>query len=139
MILILDFGHDWLAFGAVEGGKSRWRRVAAGTSAFRALRRVLQEFELDRRAPTGVAVVLRERREGAPYVAWSTVRQAVAMGNTLAFAWGAPAAAIRVQGTEKPDELGVLAVQALAKAKPGDWIRAVYSGEPNITKPKSKL
>jgi len=136
MILILDFGHDWLAFGAVEGGKSHWRRVAAGTSAFRAWRRVQREFGCDRRSPTGVAVVLRERREGAPPVPWSTVRQAVAMGNTLAFAWGAPVAAVVAPAGEKPEALAVLAVQALAKAKTGDWVQAAYSGEPHITQPK---
>ncbi len=139
MTLLLDFGANWLRFGALDGRELKWVQAAEGTSAFHGLRQALKKFGLERRLPDAVGVVQFSQREGEPHIPWSTVRSAVAMGNTLAFAWNAPVFAVRLSGEESGDEIAAKCRQASEQAGTGHWASALYDGEPNITKSKKTL
>lgn len=134
MILLLDFGGNWLRFGALDGKGVRWIETAAGTSAFRGLHRALAAFGPGLRRPDAIGVVQFTQRAGEPHVSWSTVRGAVAMGNTLAFAWNAPVFAVKLTGEESDIEIADKCRAAAGRSESGRWVGALYDGEPHITK-----
>jgi len=57
----------------------------------------------------------------------------------LGFAWNVPVSMIKVNGTESKDKLVGLITDMADKAKTGEWVKASYGGEPNITKPKNRI
>ena len=139
MVLLLDHSGERLVFGALGGRKDKWLRTPPVVGGFGPLAKAFKAFGLRRRPPRAVVAALYDRAAGAPHVPWSVVRAAVAAANTLAFAWNVPVAAIRLSGRESRDEVAALALAAAAKAPPGEWISAVYSGEPNISKAKKVI
>lgn len=89
-----------------------------------------------RQRPAVVVCALAEGRGTSFRASWSAVRSAVAVTNGLAFAWGVPAVVVLINGNESFEELAKKTRLAATAAKPRSWVKPVYSGEPNITKPK---
>ncbi len=139
MTLLLDFGANWLRFGALDVKGVRWVETAAGTSAYHGLQRALAAFGLNRRRPDSIGVVQFTQRDGEPHVSWSTVRAAVAMGNTLAFAWNTPVFGVKLTGEETEAGIADKCRLAAGQAEPGRWAGALYDGEPNITRSTKRL
>ena len=142
MVLVVDFDNERRAFGAADKLKIRWFRSAAGDAVRGSLDKALPALGFDRRRPSAVAVMLGERSAvpvaGQPVrnVSWSTVRAAVAAANTLAFAWNVPVITLRLAARPTDKELLAMIRKEAGAAETGNWAAAVYSGEPNITKPK---
>lgn len=144
MVLIIDFGNERLAFGAADGRRIKWFRTAAERGGV-AVAKALRALGFDRRPPAMVAVMLEERRgvqagdRPVRRVSWSTVRAAVAAANTLAFAWNIPVVTLRPSDHPDDRHLSALVDKKAFRPKKGEWAAAVYSGEPNITRPKKTL
>jgi len=139
MILVLEFGNERSWFGAVGDAAAKWLSSPAIIGDMSSLDRSLRALGFSAKPPSCVMAVLADRSAGAPHVSWSAVRQAVAAVNTLAFAWDVPAAAIRSSGRESREEIAELARRASATAKKSEWVSALYSGTPNISKAKKVL
>lgn len=141
MILAIDLSNERLAFGAIDGRGGRWLSASPSRGCHGPLARALHAFGFDRRPPS--AVVLAEYDNGvgdAPRrVSWSGIRAGVALANTLAFSWNAPVISMKLTGRPGDRELAAAAWRQAARAVKGDWARAVYGGEPNITKSKKTL
>ena len=139
MVLYVEYGADACLFGALGARQAVWSSAALVPGDMRPLAKALVKFGLARRRPEAVVAGLADRLAGAAHVPWSTVRAAVAAVNTLGLAWDVPVAAIKLAGTESRDDKVSLVRQAAAQARKGDWISALYSGEPNISKAKKVI
>lgn len=133
MILIVDYRQNQSLLLLADENSVR-RFSAESNGGFHQLDDVLSEIG-EGSQPEGVAVVLLDRSDESAEnkMSWSTVRAAVSMGNSLAFAWGVPAARI------DPDTEGKMVAAArlaLGEAGVSSRVSALYDGEPNITKPK---
>ncbi len=138
MLLYLDLRRDEVTLAAVDARGAKWLVVPGDNMIGRALDKAKKPFGLLRKKPTGV--VLAMNAPGAVRnVSWSGVRQGVATANSLAFAWGVPVAAVGICGDESRQALAEMARRAADGAKLGEWVGAVYSGEPTITKSKNEL
>ena len=82
---------------------------------------------------TGVVGAAGDRRGTA---AWSAIGTAVALGNSLAYAWNVPVVGLPLAGDEKFAEVEEAVRKVAARPRKGAWLKAAYSGEPNITKAK---
>jgi hypothetical protein len=133
MILIVDYRNEQSRLLLAGQGGAR-SFIGGRGQGFVQLEQVLKEMS-GQESPGGVAVVLPgEDSPGSPErLSWSTVRAAVSMANSLAFAWGVPA--VRVPALTD-DELVARASEVIAAAEATDRVSAFYDGEPNITKPK---
>lgn len=130
MILFLDIRTAKSVMGIV-GPRKADRLSSSGKSGIYALlKRADKAHGILTRKPTAVVVATGDRGGSA---SWSAVRTAVALGNSLAFAWGVPLAGLPLDGGETWDEVAVAVRRAAAKAKKNRWLRAAYDGEPNIT------
>jgi hypothetical protein len=136
MVLFLLFGDQGLKIGAVSARETKWFR-SAGRDPYPALGRFI-DFR-GKRSVKAVVCGLADGPDSAWKASWSTVRAAVAMANALALAWGVPVASLPVSGQENESELAEAARRVGLKAKGKGWIRAKYSGQPNITKPKKRF
>lgn len=139
MVLVLEFGNERSWCGAVGDTVAKWRSFTAGVGDLSPLDKALRAFGFFAEPPSCVVTVLADRAAGAPHVSWSVVRQSVATANTLAFAWHAPAAAVRSSGQESREDIAGMARRAAAKANKSEWVRALYSGTPNISTAKKVL
>lgn len=163
MILVIDFDNtkrDILL--AADGAVRRFSSPKGG--GFRGLGDVLEVMRKEgHESADGVAVVLpiggerakeKESERARKSMSWSTVREAVALANALAFAWNVPA--VRIDGAKcgktredrakrncltpydcSDEDLRESAKAALEGAASDARVSATYDGEPNITKPKS--
>ena len=134
MLLYIQFSDKGLVFGSLNQTAVVWKEGPVAKDPFPALVQAMKQFGTIR--PQGVVCGL-PTKEGELKASWSTVRAAVAMVNGLAFAWGVPAASIEINGQESKSELEEK-IRSI-KLVPGFWVKATYSGEPNITKPKRLL
>lgn len=135
MVLLLLFGDKGLKIGAVSAQETKWFR-SAGRDPYPALGRFI-DFRGKRPVKAVVCGLAGPNSEWK--ASWSTVRASVAMANALALAWGVPVASLPVSGRESDRELAEAARQVGSKAKRKGWIKAQYSGNPHITKPKKRL
>lgn len=158
MILFLDIRRDVVTLAAIAPAASgsgaltkkrasapknavKWLVLKGDNKVGAALKKAQTAFGWKRKKPTAVVVamnapgVMQDQRN----VTWSGIRQGVATANALAFAWGVPVAAVEVHGDESREALADGARLVAAKAKAGEWVRASYSAEPNITQPKKVL
>ncbi len=134
MILYIQFCDQGLVFGSLNQTAVVWKEYQANRDPFPSLAKAMKQFGTIR--PQRVVCGL-PAKEGSLKSSWSTVRAAVAMANGLAFAWGVPAVSIEIDGQESKIELEEK-IRSV-KFEPGSWVKATYSGEPNITKPKNCL
>jgi len=131
MILYVQLSEKGIIFGSLNKTAVVWKESKATKDPFPALVRAVKDFGIIK--PKGVVCGL-PAKSGGLRASWSTIRAAVAMSNGLAFAWGVPTATIEVSGEETRKELE----EKIRSAKfgSGTWVKASYSGEPNITAPK---
>ncbi len=141
MILYLDLRRDEVTIAALDANDAktaRWSVLSGDNMIGRALDKAKKAFGLLRKNPSCVVLAVNAP-EAVRNVSWSGVRQGVATANTLAFAWGVPVASVQVCGDESREAVAELALKAAEGAKKGEWISAIYSGEPSITKAKNIL
>ncbi|MBN1585594.1 hypothetical protein JW899_04485 [Candidatus Uhrbacteria bacterium] len=136
MVLFLQIGDQGSVFGLVGGQAAEWMEFSADRNPFPGLSVILERFGEER----PLAVVCGQLAGDNPdfRASWSMGRTAVALANGLAFAWGVPVAALETSGREDRKGLAESIRSAALAAKPGEWIRAAYGGEPNITEPREK-
>jgi hypothetical protein len=132
-ILALDFRNGRYAFMLADGKTLKTVSGPPAKGGFSLLAKAASAWGLRRRPPTAVAVLTAT---GVEKPTWSTMRGAVAVANSLAIAWNAAVFSLEIGGQEKKDELAAKLLEAAASAKPGEWAKPPYGGEPNITKPK---
>lgn len=129
MYLVIDFERGRQAAGLVTKGAAKAVVSAAEGGGFEVLKKAVAAFKLRTRRPDGIVVhVGHEGRD----VTWSTVRAAVAAGNALAFALGVPVAAVSQAPAEGEDAYDFCRARLSGVAE-GEWAKAAYNGEPNIT------
>ncbi len=133
--LYVDLRNGSLRFAAVGPKTAAWSVAPGGAVVGKGLAKALATLGFRRARPSCVAVATGGE-PGSRDVSWSTVRSGVAVGNTLAFAWHVPVVAVAIRGDETPAAVEEAVRRACAGAKAGEWVRAGYSGEPNITTPK---
>ena len=138
MILYLDIRRDEVTIAAVEAKAARWLVVPGDNMIGRALDKAKKGFGLLRKNPACIVLAVNAP-EAVRNVSWSGVRQGVATANSLAFAWGLPVAAVQVCGDEPREAVAEMVRKAAEGAKKGEWLSAIYSGEPTITKAKNIL
>lgn len=138
MILYLDLRRDEVTLAAVDDKGAKWLAVPGDNMIGQALAKAKRPFGLLRKKPACVVVAMNAP-DAVRNVSWSGVRQGVATANSLAFAWGVPVTAVRVCGDEPREALAEMVRKAAIGAQPGEWVSAVYSGEPTITKAKNDL
>ena len=136
MVLFLLFGDKGLKIGALGAKETKWFR-SVGRDPYPALGRFI-DFR-GKRPVKAVVCGLADGPDSDWKASWSTVRSAVAMANALALAWSVPVASLPVSGRESEEGLAAAARQVGLRAKGQGWIRAQYSGQPHITKPKGRL
>jgi hypothetical protein len=133
MVLIIDYRQNESRLLLADGNSVRSFCGERG-AGFDQLNCALDELGKEAR-PDGIAVVLPEKSgTDDVHMSWSTVRAAVSMANSLAFAWGVPAVGF---SGGAGGELVTAAVEALRGADASSRVSAFYDGEPNITKPKA--
>ncbi|MFH1047845.1 MAG: hypothetical protein V1738_06090 [Patescibacteria group bacterium] len=135
MILILDYRQATSALLLADEKSVRRFSDTIG-NGFRQLDEMLNLIG-PKADVQGVAVVLADRTDDSAEnkLTWSTVRAAVSLANSLAFAWGVPA--VRIAPSVVESELVERAKKFLSEANPSSRVSALYDGEPNITKPKA--
>ncbi|KPJ85292.1 hypothetical protein AMJ57_03565 [Parcubacteria bacterium SG8_24] len=136
MTLTVDLNDLEYSIGFGVGGGRRRYVIRPERGAFRLLSRVLGWRMLRRiRTADRIAVAVYGSREGSGGASWSTVRQAVALANTLGFCWNAPVSGIPMTGQEDARERERRLLRRDAE-EAGRWAYPAYSGEPNITRAK---
>jgi len=133
MILFLDIRTAKSTLGMVGPRKADRFSSTGKNGAFGLLKRADKGHRIFSRPPSAVVVATGDRGGSA---SWSAVRTAVALGNSLAYAWGAPIAALPLGGDESWTDVAAKGRAAAKTAKPRKWLKAAYDGEPNITKAK---
>lgn len=133
MILYIDIQNRKSMIGMVGARKAAWITGAPKGGVYALLEKADRRFGIFTKRPT--AVVVASGSEGRD-VSWSAVRTAVAVANTLAFAWGAAVTEVVLEDGDTEKEVAAKIRAAARRAKRGKWLKAMYSGEPNITKAK---
>jgi hypothetical protein len=134
MVLYLDFRNESQVIGLIGEESADWLENAGRRLEFTALAEADRRFGLAKDRPQTVVAAVWPN--GGADVSWSTARTAVAVANALAFAWGVPAVGLEVEGLGRV-ELAA-AIRSAAKDAGADARLSVsYSGDPNITAPKS--
>lgn len=143
MMLIIDFTNEHHRICLLEGRTAKWFDEGASTGRYNLLSRVTKYCDRVEKYPRAIAVTLRVRNQKVEpqthNVSWSTIRAAVAMANTLAFAWNVKVVEVPVSGAETEKELIAAAKAAAEGGKKKVWVKAKYSGEPTITKAKVRV
>lgn len=133
MILYIDIQNRKSTIGLVTARKAEWITSASKGGVYSLLEKADTRFGIFTKRPT--AVVLASGSEGRD-VSWSALRTGVAVANTLAFAWDAVVSGVVREDGDTEKETAAKIRTAAKRAIRGGWRKAVYSGEPNITKPK---
>lgn len=135
MILYLDFRNQTNSMALIgDGADSVWvtsKSRGGAIGLFASLEKKRPDFR--RRMKAVVAAFGEEGRKAS----WSTVRTAVSAANTAAFALDVPVAQMEICEDPKKDGIESMIRLAAKAARKRKWVRAKYSGEPNITKPKA--
>lgn len=133
MILYIDIQNRKSTIGLLGARKAEWITSASKGGVYALLEKADRRFGIFTKRPT--AVVLASGNEGRD-VSWSALRTGIAVANTLAFAWGAVVTGVVREDGDTEKETAAKIRTAAKRAKRGDWRKAMYSGEPNITKAK---
>lgn len=131
MILYIDIQNKKSTVGVVGARHAEWITGTPKGGVYALLEKADKRFGIFTKRPA--VVVVASGSEGRD-VTWSAVRTGVAMANTLAFTWGAVVAEVAVDGNATEKEIAAKVRAAAKRTKPGRWLKATYSGEPNITK-----
>lgn len=147
MIFYLDIRRDLVTLAAIKpaaskAAKGKWLQMKGDNKVGAALAKARRAFGWAGKKRPSAIVVAMNAPDVTPEtrnVSWSGIRQGVATANALAFAWDAPLAAMTVRGDESRETLEGMIRVASTRAKAGEWVRAAYDGEPNITVAKKVL
>jgi hypothetical protein len=137
MWLLLVVSDKGPQVGLISARQAEWFRSRA-RDPFPLLERAFKKLPAAKRRRLAGVVCALPSGQGSAKVSWSAVRAGVALTNALAFGLGMPVAELAYNGDESRDELAAAARTAAKKAKSGAWIKAKYSGKPNITKSNKK-
>ncbi len=131
MILYLEFRNRRQRLALVHDDGVQWLEHEGERGELVALKEIGEHFG----GKTPTAVVTAVFPEGDKEVSWSTIREAIAVANALAFAWGVPA--IGVPYSQDEAELLDAIRLATKNASPEAHVTAAYNGEPNVTMKKT--
>lgn len=133
MILYIDIQKTKNTVGIIGARKAEWVTSASRGGVYALLEKVDVRFGIFTKRPT--AIVVASGSEGRD-VSWSSVRTGVAVANTLAFTWKASVSEISLDVGDTNKEIATKVRRAAKQVTKKKWLKATYSGEPNITKAK---